>query len=88
MGVDPNDPSGGAGFSGAGMNIDPTEIFKMFFGGDGGMGGMGGMGSMGGFDGARVFKMGAGGPGMQFFTTNANGGGGDDFGAGFPGFAF
>jgi hypothetical protein len=28
------------------MNVDPTEIFKMFFGG--GMGGMGGMSGMGG----------------------------------------
>ena len=29
---DPSDPNGGGGFPG-GMNIDPNEIFKMFFGG-------------------------------------------------------
>jgi hypothetical protein len=36
----------GASFkmSGNGGNIDPNEIFKMFFGGMGGMGGMGGKG--------------------------------------------
>lgn len=51
-GYDPSDPDGGFGgfsnFSPGGgggsfeMNIDPNDIFKMFFGGAGG-GGMGGM---------------------------------------------
>jgi len=39
---DPSDPNGGfGGFGGmpGGMNIDPTEIFKMFMGGGGGGGG-------------------------------------------------
>ena len=31
----------GSGFGGMGGGIDPTEMFKMFFGGGGGMGGMG-----------------------------------------------
>lgn len=52
LGVDPNDPMGGGGGFGDGAsfsqaNIDPNEIFKMFFGGGGG--GMGNMGGMGGF---------------------------------------
>jgi DnaJ-class molecular chaperone len=33
-GFDPSDPNGGAGFPG-GMNIDPSDIFKMFMGGGG-----------------------------------------------------
>ena len=32
---DPSDPNGFPG-GGGGMNVDPTEIFKMFFGGGGG----------------------------------------------------
>jgi DnaJ-class molecular chaperone len=40
-GFDPSDPNSGFDFStsGGGMNIDPNEIFKMFFGGSGGPGG-------------------------------------------------
>lgn len=79
MGVDPNDPMGGAG--GFHTNIDPTEIFKMFFGSEGGMedfgfgnfGGMGGMpGGMGGMPG-----------GARVFMTNLGGMGGN-MGGGFP----
>lgn len=60
MGVDPNDPMGGAG--GFGQNIDPTEIFKMFFGGEGGspFDGFGGGGFPGG---ARIFTTNLGGMG-------------------------
>ena len=38
----------GSGFGGMGGGIDPTEMFKMFFGGGGGMGG--GFGGIGGGD--------------------------------------
>lgn len=65
MGIDPNDPTGGAG--GFSTNIDPTEIFKMFFGSEGGedMGGLGGLGGFGGFPfgGARMFTTSMGGNG-------------------------
>lgn len=59
MGIDPNDPTGGAG--GFSTNIDPTEIFKMFFGSEGGddMGGFGGFP----FGGARMFTTSMGGNG-------------------------
>lgn len=36
----------GSGFGGGGMNVDPNDIFRMFFGG--GMGGFGMGGGMGG----------------------------------------
>ena len=59
-GVDLEDMENGGGASFQGADIDPSQIFQMFFGG-GGMGGMnGGMGGMGGMD-----DMGMGGmPGM------------------------
>jgi DnaJ homolog subfamily C member 7 len=42
-GYDPSDPTGGMNFgAGMDMNIDPSQLFSMFFGGGGGMGGMGG----------------------------------------------
>lgn len=54
------------------VDIDPTQIFQMFFGG----GGMGGMGGMGGFpfsnmdqEGSQFFQSGGGGfPGNVKFT--------------------
>ena len=71
-GVDPNDPESGMGFHSA--NIDPTQIFQMFFGGGGGMGGMddmgGGMG--GGFPGGMFGGMGGG--HKQFFKKGPSGG--------------
>lgn len=38
----------GSGFGGAGMNVDPNDIFRMFFGGGMGGFGMGGGGMSGG----------------------------------------
>lgn len=60
MGVDPNDPSGGGGAEFSNMNVDPSEIFKMFFGSEGGFGGFGDMGKMGkmGSNGSCVFTTG------------------------------
>jgi DnaJ family protein C protein 7 len=55
----------GAGFGGMGGNIDPTEIFQMFFGGGGMGGGMGGMGGMGGRGGMGGF---GGGGGSQSYS--------------------
>ncbi|CAD8047804.1 unnamed protein product [Paramecium primaurelia] len=96
MGVDPNDPMGGAG--GFETNIDPTQIFKMFFGGEGGsdfgFGNMGGGEFPGGFPGGfhTMFTSNLGGMGQ-----NMRGGSGFPFqfgdfsqqgGAGFPGFSF
>ena len=52
------DYDGDMGSGMGGMNVDPNDIFKMFFGG-GGMGGMGGMSggfsSMGGSRGGQTF---------------------------------
>jgi len=50
----------------SGANIDPNDIFKMFFGGGGGMGGGGMGGGMGGM------------PGFTFTTSTADMGGGSD----------
>jgi len=44
------------------MNVDPSEIFKMFFGSEGGFGGFGGFGDIG-----KMGKM--GGNGNCVFTT-------------------
>jgi curved DNA-binding protein CbpA len=65
--------SGGPGFGGgAGMNVDPREIFKQFFGGADPFGGMGG--GMGGGGGSFSFSSGGGGGGpFQQFATNADG---------------
>lgn len=42
------------------MNVDPSEIFKMFFGSEGGFGGFGDFGKMGkmGSNGSCVFTTG------------------------------
>ncbi|CAK58586.1 unnamed protein product (macronuclear) [Paramecium tetraurelia] len=92
MGVDPNDPMGGAG--GFETNIDPSQIFKMFFGSEGGadfgFGNMAGGEFPGGFK--TVFTTNLGGMGQ-----NMRGGQGFPFqfgdfsqqgGAGFSGFSF
>ena len=55
------DYDGDMGSGMGGMNVDPNDIFKMFFGGGGGMGGMGGMGGFGGFT-----SMGGGRGGQSF----------------------
>jgi len=60
-GVDVEDIEGGGGFPG-GAGVDPTDIFRMFFGGGGMSGGMGpGMGG-----GQQFFQRGAGGGGSTF----------------------
>lgn len=64
--------SGGGG----GMQVDPSEIFKMFFGG----GGMGGMGGMGGDDfGGFSFGSGMGGMGGMGGFSGMRGGKGGKF---------
>ena len=96
---DPSDPSGGfSGFGGGmpgGMNIDPTEIFKMFMGGGGfggaedfmgGHGGRGGRGGRGGFPGGFSFMQGGGFPGGG--SAGRGGRGGQNPFGGFGGFPF
>ena len=92
-GFDPSDPDGfpGGGFSQA--NIDPNQIFQMFFGGGGGGGHQGfGFGAPdsndGGDDFFKAFTMGGaggsrGGRGMNGMNMGGMGGMG-----GFPGFSF
>ena len=67
-GVDPNDPESGMGHSHA--NVDPSQIFQMFFGGGGG--GMGGgMGAdMGGMFGGGMNSGGS----RQHFQKGPSGG--------------
>ncbi|CAD8059216.1 unnamed protein product [Paramecium sonneborni] len=94
MGVDPNDPMGGAeGFE---TNIDPTQIFKMFFGGEGGAGdfsdfGFSNIGGSGGF--TTMFTTNLGGMGQnmrggQAFPFQFGGDFTQNGGAAFPGFSF
>jgi len=68
QGFDLNDINSGGGGgtefrTSGGANVDPNEIFRMFFGGGGGggMSGMGGMPGMGGFDGDDLFSFMSGG---------------------------
>jgi DnaJ family protein C protein 7 len=74
LGVDPNDPT--SGFSGGdfsgGMNVDPNEIFKMFFG-------QGGPGAGSGHDDIFSSFGGSGGgfPGMSGGAHGMQGGMGD-----------
>jgi DnaJ family protein C protein 7 len=89
-GFDPSDPDGGMGgtFT-SGANIDPNEVFKMFFsssgGGDGGMGGMGNFFSFGGGgDDNDIFKAFSGGAS----AGGSRGRGGMGGMGGFPGFSF
>lgn len=53
MGFDVNNPMGGAG--GFHTNIDPSEIFKMFFGAEGGADGFMNFGTGGGMPGGFQF---------------------------------
>ena len=78
-GYDPSNPNGSAGFPG-GANIDPNDIFKMFFGGAGGTpGGFGGFSSAGDDDIFSAFGGGSqGGRGGRGRTTGG-------FSSGFPG---
>lgn len=74
-GMDLEDIENGGGFHSHGANIDPTQIFQMFFGG-GGMGGMDDMGGFGGMPGGMFGGMGGGGMngGQRYFKKGGPGG--------------